>query len=106
MCLVCVYVKKKKKEKKVRSHLKYTIELLIITNILFDVRQIFPLIIVAYASPRSFLLHLLLSLFFTLSLSVGLYSISSKPMVLGSKILGTNVLKLQFVICWQTMIKT
>ena len=106
MCLVCVYVKKKKKEKKVRSHLKYTIELLIITNILFDVRQIFPLITVAYASPRSFSLHLLLSLFFTLSLSVGLYSISSKPMVLGSKILGTNVLKLQFVICWQTMIKT
>ena len=26
--------------------------------------------------------------------------------LLGSKILGTNVLKLQFVMCWQTMIKT
>ena len=26
--------------------------------------------------------------------------------MLGSKILGTNVLKLQFVLCWQTMIKT
>ena len=26
--------------------------------------------------------------------------------MLGSKTLGTNVLKLQFVICWQTMIKT
>ena len=27
-------------------------------------------------------------------------------MMLGSKTLGTNVLELQFVICWQTMIKT
>ena len=26
--------------------------------------------------------------------------------MLGSKILGTNVLELQFVLCWQTMIKT
>ena len=26
--------------------------------------------------------------------------------MLGSKILGTNILKLQFVLCWQTMIKT
>ena len=26
--------------------------------------------------------------------------------VLGSKTLGTNVLELQFVLCWQTMIKT
>ena len=26
--------------------------------------------------------------------------------VLGSKKLGTNVLELQFVLCWQTMIKT
>ena len=26
--------------------------------------------------------------------------------VLGSKILGTNVLEFQFVMCWQTMIKT
>ena len=26
--------------------------------------------------------------------------------VLSSKILGTNVLELQFVLCWQTMIKT
>ena len=26
--------------------------------------------------------------------------------MLGSKTLGTNVLELQFVICWQTMIKT
>ena len=26
--------------------------------------------------------------------------------MLGSKSLGTNVLELQFVICWQTMIKT
>ena len=25
--------------------------------------------------------------------------------LLGSKTLGTNVLKLQFVLCWQTMIK-
>ena len=25
--------------------------------------------------------------------------------MLGSKILGTDVLELQFVICWQTMIK-
>ena len=25
--------------------------------------------------------------------------------MLGSKTLGTNVLKLQFVLCWQTMIK-
>ena len=27
-------------------------------------------------------------------------------MLLGSKTLGTNVLELQFVLCWQTMIKT
>ena len=27
-------------------------------------------------------------------------------MLLGSKILGTKVLELQFVVCWQTMIKT
>ena len=26
--------------------------------------------------------------------------------MLSSKILGTNVLELQFVLCWQTMIKT
>ena len=26
--------------------------------------------------------------------------------MLGSKTLGTNVLELQFVLCWQTMIKT
>ena len=26
--------------------------------------------------------------------------------LLGFKILGTNVLELQFVLCWQTMIKT
>ena len=26
--------------------------------------------------------------------------------MLGSKTLGTNVLELQFVMCWQTMIKT
>ena len=29
-----------------------------------------------------------------------------KGRLLGSKILGTNVLELQFVLCWQTMIKT
>ena len=28
------------------------------------------------------------------------------PIMLGSKTLGTNVSKFQFVICWQTMIKT
>ena len=27
------------------------------------------------------------------------------PIMLGSKTLGTDVLELQFVICWQTMIK-
>ena len=27
-------------------------------------------------------------------------------LMLGSKTLGSNVLELQFVICWQTMIKT
>ena len=27
-------------------------------------------------------------------------------LMLGSKTLGANVLKLQYVICWQTMIKT
>ena len=26
--------------------------------------------------------------------------------LLGSKTLGTNILELQFVLCWQTMIKT
>ena len=29
-----------------------------------------------------------------------------KGRLLGSMILGTNVLELQFVLCWQTMIKT
>ena len=29
-----------------------------------------------------------------------------KSFLLGSKTLGTNVLELQFVICWQTMTKT
>ena len=27
-------------------------------------------------------------------------------LMLGSKTIGTNVLELQFVLCWQTMIKT
>ena len=30
----------------------------------------------------------------------------TKNKMLGSKTLGTNVLELQFVLCWQTMIKT
>ena len=28
------------------------------------------------------------------------------PNLLGSKTLGTNVLEIQFVLCWQTMTKT
>ena len=32
--------------------------------------------------------------------------IDSLTALLGSKTLGTNVLELQFVLCWQTMIKT
>ena len=30
----------------------------------------------------------------------------SQTYLLGSKTLGTNVLELQFVLCWKTMIKT
>ena len=32
--------------------------------------------------------------------------LKGKLLLLGSKTLGTNVLELQFVLCWQTMIKT
>ena len=33
-------------------------------------------------------------------------NINFNEKVLGSKTLGTNVLEFQFVICWQTIIKT
>ena len=56
--------------------------------------------------------RLLFSTSFNLNLVLNLLKISIleafyHPLnMLGSKILGTNVLELQFVLCWQTMIKT
>ena len=40
------------------------------------------------------------------NLQAGLDFQNMQSYLLGSKTLGTNVLKHQFVLCWQTMIKT
>ena len=65
----------KKRKKKVRSHLTYTIELLIF---LVYVREIFPLIIVAFASPYSLSSETPVSIFSINSLNGSLLFVSLK----------------------------